>query len=53
VTLLVVLFDAAFPRDLAAGRYPAPAWVILSLAGVIVVGVTVFLVVRHRRAEKT
>lgn len=38
--------------DLAAGRYPAPAWLILVATGVVVAFVIVFLVMRFRRADE-
>ena len=36
----------AVPTELSGGRYPAPAWVILALGGVIIVGAGVYLAVR-------
>ncbi len=43
----------AVPPDLAAGRYPAPAWAILALGGAVVAGAAVYLGVRARRRPPT
>jgi hypothetical protein len=39
------------PEGLARGRYPAPAWVILVLAAVVLLAGIVFLVVRARQPK--
>jgi len=39
----------AASTELAAGRYPAPAWAILALGGAVVVGALVYLGLRLRR----
>jgi hypothetical protein len=39
----------AIPTELAAGRYPAPAWVILALGGAVVAGAVLYLALRLRR----
>jgi hypothetical protein len=38
--------------DLAHGRYPAPAWLILLATGVVVAFIVVLLVMRFRRSDK-
>ena len=38
----------AVPTELAAGRYPAPAWAIVALSVAVVVGAAVYLVLRLR-----
>jgi hypothetical protein len=42
----------AVPTELAEGRYPAPAWVILGLGGAVIVGAAVFLAVRLLRPPR-
>jgi hypothetical protein len=37
----------AVPTELAGGRYPAPAWAILVLGGVVSAGALVYLGVRY------
>jgi hypothetical protein len=44
-------FVLAVPTELAAGRYPAPAWAILALGGAVVVGAAVYLGLRLRRGS--
>jgi hypothetical protein len=39
----------ALPTELTGGRYPAPAWAILALGGLVVAGAAVYLGVRWRR----
>ena len=47
------LFVLALPTELADGRYPAPAWAILCLGGVVVAGAALYLGIRlSRRARK-
>ena len=46
-------FFLAVPTELAQGRYPAPAWLILALGGVVVVGAVAYLVVRFGRSAKS
>ena len=41
----------AVPTELADGRYPAPALVILALGGAVVVGAGVFFAVRFARSK--
>lgn len=49
---MTALFAAA-PPELAAGRYPAPSWVILTVAGVVLAFTVVALYLRfRRRADK-
>jgi len=49
----VRLLSLALPTELADGRYPAPAWAILGLGGVVVAGAAVYLgVLWSRRARK-
>jgi len=45
----VRLLLLAIPTELSAGRYPAPAWAILTLGGVVFAGAAVYLGVRLRR----
>ncbi len=47
----LVLFAEQDPTGLAGGRYPAPSWVIWLLCAAVVIGATVFLVLRVRRAK--
>ena len=44
-------FFLAIPTELDQGRYPAPAWLILALGGVVVVGAIVYLAVRLGRSR--
>jgi hypothetical protein len=46
---VTVLLARAEP-DLAAGRYSAPAWLILTVAGVVAVFAAAYLYFRFRRA---
>lgn len=46
------LLVLAVPTELAAGRYPAPAWAILVLGGVVIAGAVVYLGVRWQRASR-
>ncbi len=39
----------AVPTELAAGRYPAPAWAILALGAAVVLGAALFVGLRMRR----
>jgi hypothetical protein len=49
---VTVLFARAEP-DLAAGRYSAPSWLILALAGVVAVFAAAYLYFRFRaRGDK-
>jgi hypothetical protein len=50
VKLLLIL--SGDPPDLSGGRYPAPAWAILVLGGVVAVGAAVYLAVRALRSPK-
>ncbi len=43
---------AAIPTELSAGRFPAPAWAILALGAVIVIGAGVYLGLRLRGPGK-
>jgi hypothetical protein len=43
----VRLLVLAFPTELAAGRYPAPAWAILAVAGAVIAGAALYLGVRR------
>jgi hypothetical protein len=40
------------PPDLSGGRYPAPAWAILVVGGVVAVGAAVYLAVRFLRSSR-
>jgi hypothetical protein len=47
------LLASAEPPDLAGGRYAAPAWLILVVAGVVAALAVTTLIVRfRRRAER-
>jgi hypothetical protein len=48
---LLLLFSGE-PPELAGGRYPAPAWVILVLGGLVAAGAAVYLAVRLLRGAK-
>jgi hypothetical protein len=48
----VRLFFLALPTELADGRYPAPAWTILGLGGVVVAGAAVYVGVRFFSGPK-
>jgi hypothetical protein len=47
----VTFFVLAIPTELSGGRYPAPAWLILALGGVVVVGASIFLTFRFLRSK--
>ncbi|MFP6685481.1 MAG: hypothetical protein VB934_12240 [Polyangiaceae bacterium] len=40
------------PEGLARGRWPAPAWVVVALALLLVTSVVTFFVLRHRLTER-
>lgn len=40
------------PTTLAQGRYPVPAWVVVSVACLLVVGTVGYFVARHRRHRR-
>ncbi len=44
-------FLSAVPTELSTGRYPAPAWLIAALGGLVVVGAVVYLGVRFTRSK--
>jgi len=46
------LLAAVDPPDLARGRYPAPAWLILTVAGVVAALAVGYLLARFRRVDK-
>jgi hypothetical protein len=49
----VIFLFLAVPTELAGGRYPAPAWVILTLGAVVVIGAAIYLgVLFGRRKDK-
>lgn len=51
--LTVSFLFLAVPTELAGGRYPAPAWVILTLGAVVVIGAAIYLgVLFGRRKDK-
>jgi hypothetical protein len=47
----VVLFLSVLPTELSTGRYPAPAWLIAALGGLVVVGAAIYLGVRFARSK--
>jgi hypothetical protein len=47
----VSLFVLAIPTELSAGRYPAPAWVILALGGAVVAGTSIYFTYRFLRSK--
>jgi hypothetical protein len=47
----VSFFVLPIPTELSAGRYPAPAWVILALGGAVVVGASMYLTYRFLRSK--
>lgn len=49
---LILVADEPPPAGLSGGRYPAPAWAILTIAGVVIAGAVAFLVIRSRRKAK-
>ncbi|MFT3764534.1 MAG: hypothetical protein QM820_03305 [Minicystis sp.] len=48
----MTLLLAADPPDLARGRVAAPAWLILTVAGVVLAFAVGYLVLRFRRVGK-
>lgn len=40
------------PPGLARGRYPVPAWLVATLAAVMVAAIVAFFVIRRRRARR-
>jgi hypothetical protein len=47
------ILASALTPELTGGRYPAPAWLILTLGGVVIAAAIAYLVIRfRRRADK-
>ena len=46
------LLVSTLPTELADGRYPAPAWMILALSGAVIAGACVYLGLRFLRGPK-